>query len=125
MAQPPQSRPEQEGTRHLHPRRVLLLERRKERIVFGPGERHRRLTGHARECYLYPAGNVIGFGYGVEGYLEVTLWNGPPRPKTTYSVETLHAMIDEQARAVGYEDVPVRFTVRTSPPILNLGPQYG
>jgi hypothetical protein len=34
-------------------------------------------------------------------------------------------MIDEQARAVGYEDVPVRFTVRTSPPILNLGPQYG
>lgn len=73
--------------------------------------------GMLRERYLYPAGNVISFGYGVEGYLEVTLWNGPPRPETTYSVEALHAMIDEQARGAGIEDLPVRFTVRTSPPM--------
>ncbi|WP_292518509.1 hypothetical protein [Methanoculleus sp.] len=76
--------------------------------------------GMLRERHLYPTGNVIGFGYGVEGYLEVTLWNGPPRPETTYSVEALHVMVDEQARAVGIEDVPVRFTVRTSPPIVIL-----
>jgi hypothetical protein len=47
------------------------------------------------------------------------------RPETVYSIEALYAMIDEQTRNIEIEDVPVRFTVRTSPPMLVLGPQYG
>ncbi|MCK9277291.1 MAG: hypothetical protein M0P22_04295 [Methanoculleus sp.] len=82
-----------------------------------------------RERYLYPAGNVIGFGYGIEGYLEVGLWNGPPPPETAFSIESLYAMLDRQARSMGIEDIPVRFKVLTSPPIVILdadpaGPQY-
>ncbi|MCE5337921.1 MAG: hypothetical protein LLF90_04455 [Methanomicrobiaceae archaeon] len=76
---------------------------------------HRRLIEPDHERYLYAVRDAICFGYGVEGYLEVSPWNSPPPPETTYSVKALYAMIDEQARNIEIEDVPVRFTVLTSP----------
>lgn len=76
--------------------------------------------GLMREDYLYSKGNVIGFGYDIEGYLYVTLWSGPPPPKTVYSIEALYAMLDEKARDMGIEDIPVKFEVFAAPPVLDL-----
>ncbi|MEA2033910.1 MAG: hypothetical protein U9N40_00215 [Euryarchaeota archaeon] len=75
-----------------------------------------------REHYLYPNGSVIGFGYDVDGYLRVSLWNGPPPPMEVSSIETLYAMLDERAMDMGIENIPVKFTAFTSPPVLVLGP---
>ncbi len=36
-----------------------------------------------RERYLYPNGSLIDFGYDVDGYHRVSIWNGPPRRKTS------------------------------------------
>ena len=68
-----------------------------------------------REHYLYPNGPVIGFGYDVDGYLRVSLWNGPPPPENVSSTEALFAMLDERAKDMGIENIPVKFTVFTSP----------
>ena len=76
-----------------------------------------------RERYLYPNGSVIGFGYDVDGYLRVGIWNGPPPPENASSIEAVYAMLDEQAREMGIEKIPVKFTVFISPPELVLGPQ--
>lgn len=76
-----------------------------------------------RERYLYPNGSLIGFGYDVDGYLRVSIWNGPPPPENTSSIEAVYSMLDEQAREMGIEDIPVKFTVFISPPELVLGPQ--
>jgi len=74
------------------------------------------IRGH----YLYPNGPVIGFGYDVDGYLRVSLWNGPPPPENFSSIEALFAMLDERAKGMGIENIPVKFTVFTSPPELVL-----
>ena len=73
-----------------------------------------------QEHYLYPNGPVIGFGYDVDGYLRVSLWNGPPPPENVSSIEALFAMLDERAKGMGIENIPVKFTVFTSPPELVL-----
>ena len=73
-----------------------------------------------QEHSLYPNGPVIGFGYDVDGYLRVSLWNGPPPPENVSSVETLHTLLDERAKSTGIENIPVKFTVFTSPPELVL-----
>lgn len=73
-----------------------------------------------QEHYLYPNGSVIGFGYDVDGYLRVSLWNGPPPPENVSSIEALFAMLDERAKGMGIENIPVKFTVFTSPPELVL-----
>ncbi len=75
------------------------------------------------ERYLYPNGSLIGFGYDVDGYLRVNIWNGPPPPENISSIEAVYAMLDERAREIGIEDIPVKFTVFISPPELVLGPQ--
>lgn len=76
--------------------------------------------GLMQEHYLYPNGPVIGFGYDVDGYLRVSLWNGPPLPENASSVGSLHTMLDERAKGVGIENIPVKFTVFISPPELVL-----
>ncbi|WOX55967.1 MULTISPECIES: hypothetical protein [unclassified Methanoculleus] len=76
-----------------------------------------------RDHYLYPHGSLIGFGYDIDGYLRVGIWNGPPPPENVCSIETVYAMLDERAKEMGIESIPVKFTVFTSPPELVLGPQ--
>jgi hypothetical protein len=76
-----------------------------------------------REDYLYPNGPLIGFGYDVDGYLRVGIWNGPPPPENVSSIEAVYAMLDTRAREMGIEKIPVKFTVFISPPVLVLGPQ--
>mgnify|MGYP000890506563 CR=1 FL=1 len=76
-----------------------------------------------RERYLYPNGSLIGFGYDLDGYLRVSIWNGPPPPENVSSIEAVYTMLDERARVMGIEDIPVKFTVFISPPVLVLGPQ--
>jgi hypothetical protein len=78
------------------------------------------MSDQIREHYLYPNGPVIGFGYDVDGYLRVSLWNGPPLPENVSSVDSLHTMLDEQAKGMGIENIPVKFTVFISPPELVL-----
>ncbi|MCE5337338.1 MAG: hypothetical protein LLF90_01460 [Methanomicrobiaceae archaeon] len=73
-----------------------------------------------REHYLYPNGPVIGFGYNVDGYLRVSLWNGPPPPENVSSMEAVYTMLDERAKGMGIENIPVKFTVFVSPPELVL-----
>jgi len=75
------------------------------------------------ERYLYPNGSLIGFGYDHDGYLRVSIWNGPPPPENTSSIEAMYAMLDGRAREMGIEDIPVKFTVFTSPPELVFGPR--
>ncbi|MDK2890818.1 MAG: hypothetical protein PWR21_1450 [Methanoculleus sp.] len=79
--------------------------------------------GLIRERYLYPNGSLIGFGYGIDGYLRVGIWNGPPPPENVSSIETLYAMFDERAQEMGIENIPVKFTVFISPPELVIGPR--
>ncbi|MCK9277631.1 MAG: hypothetical protein M0P22_06050 [Methanoculleus sp.] len=73
-----------------------------------------------REHYLYPNGSLISFGYDVDGYLLVSLWNGPPPPENVSSIEKVYAVLDERAKEMGIESIPVMFTVFTSPPELVL-----
>jgi hypothetical protein len=70
--------------------------------------------------YLYPEGPVIGFGHDSDGYVDVTLWNGPPPPATTMTPDDLYATLDAWGEEAGIENVPVRFTVLISPPVLIL-----
>jgi hypothetical protein len=70
--------------------------------------------------YLYPEGPVIGFGYDIDGYVDVTLWNGPPPPATTMTPDDLYATLDEWGEDAGIENVPVRFRILLSPPVLVL-----
>ncbi|WP_332448932.1 hypothetical protein [Methanoculleus sp.] len=81
------------------------------------------MGGQIRERYLYPNGSIIGFGYDVDGYLRVSIWNGPPPPENVSSIEAVYAMLDERARVMGIEQIPVKFTIFTSPPELILGPR--
>jgi hypothetical protein len=53
----------------------------------------------------------------------VSIWNGPPPPENVSSIEAVYAMLDERAREMGIEDIPVKFTVFISPPELVLVPQ--
>lgn len=73
-----------------------------------------------REHYLYPNGSLIDLGYDIDGYLRVSIWNGPPPPENISSIEAVYAMLDEQARNMGIEHIPVKFTVFVSPPKLIL-----
>ena len=73
--------------------------------------------------YLYPNGSLIGFGHDVDGYLRVGIWNGPPPPENVSSIEAMYAMLDGQAKEMGIENIPVKFTVFTSPSVLDLGPR--
>ncbi|KLK88410.1 hypothetical protein SZ63_05145 [Methanoculleus sediminis] len=79
--------------------------------------------GLIREHYLYPNGSLIGFGYDIDGYLRVGIWNGPPPPENVSSIDAVYAMLDTRAREMGIESIPVRFTVFISPPDPVLGPQ--
>jgi len=81
------------------------------------------MGGQIRERYLYPNGSIIGFGYDVDGYLRVSIWNGPPPPENVSSIEAVYAMLDERAREMGIEQIPVKFTIFTSPPVLTMGSQ--
>jgi hypothetical protein len=74
----------------------------------------------AVEQYLYPEGPVIGFGYDNEGYITVGLWNGPPPPKRAMTVDEIYATLEERARSMGCESIPVRFRLYTAPPTLIL-----
>jgi len=76
-----------------------------------------------REHYLYPNGSLIGFGYDIDGYLRVSIWNGPPPAENVSSIEAVYAMLDERAREMGIESIPVKFTVFISPPDLVIGPR--
>lgn len=76
-----------------------------------------------RERYLYPNGSLIGFGYDIEGYLRVNIWNGPPPPENASSVEAVYAMLDGRAEEMGIENIPVKFTVFISPPEPVIGPR--
>ncbi|MCM2464724.1 hypothetical protein [Methanoculleus oceani] len=73
--------------------------------------------------YLYPNGSLIGFGYDLDGYLRVSLWNGPPPPENVSSIETMYTVLDTRAGEMGIEDIPVKFTVFISPPEPVLGPR--
>ncbi|PKL62892.1 MAG: hypothetical protein CVV31_03520 [Methanomicrobiales archaeon HGW-Methanomicrobiales-2] len=73
--------------------------------------------------YLYPNGSLIGFGYDLDGYLRVSIWNGPPPPENVSSIETVYTMLDTRAKEMGIEDIPVKFTVFISPPEPVLGPR--
>jgi hypothetical protein len=73
--------------------------------------------------HLYPNGSLIGFSYDIDGYLLVNIWNGPPPPENVSSVETLYAMLDERAKEMGIENIPVKFTVFISPPESVYNPQ--
>ena len=73
--------------------------------------------------YLYPNGSLIGFSYDIDGYLRVNICNGPPPPENVSSVETLYAMLDERAKEMGIENIPVKFTVFISPPESVYSPQ--
>lgn len=79
--------------------------------------------GLMQEHYLYPNGSLIGYGYGIDGYLRVGIWNGPPPPENVSSIDAVYAMLDTRAREMGIEDIPVKFTVFISPPELVIGPQ--
>jgi hypothetical protein len=74
----------------------------------------------AVEQYLYPKGPVIMFGYDNEGYVIVGLWNGPPPPERAMTVDDIHAILEDRARSMGCEDIPVRFRLYTAPPTLIL-----
>ena len=76
-----------------------------------------------RERYLYPNGSLIGFGYDGDGYLRVSIWNGPPPPENVSSIEAVYTMLDERAEEMGIEDIPVKFTAFISPPELVPGPR--
>lgn len=73
-----------------------------------------------REHYLYPNGSLIGFGYDIDGYLRVSIWNDPPLPENVSSVEAVYALLDGWAEEMGTKNIPVKFTVFHSPVI---GPQ--
>jgi hypothetical protein len=75
------------------------------------------------EHYLYPNGSLIDFGYDGDGYLRVSIWNGPPPPKNVSSIEAVYMMLDERAREMGIVNIPVKFTIFISPPELVFGPQ--
>ncbi len=75
------------------------------------------------EHYLYPNGSLIDFGYDGDGYLRVSIWNGPPPPKNVSSIEAVYMMLDERAREMGIENIPVKFTIFISPPELILDSQ--
>lgn len=79
--------------------------------------------GLIRERYLYPNGSLIGYGYDIDGYLRVGIWNGPPPPENVSSIDAVYAMLDTRAREMGTEDIPVKFTVFISPPEPVMGPQ--
>jgi hypothetical protein len=75
------------------------------------------------ERHLYPNGSLIGFGYDIDGYLQVSIWNGPPPPENVSSVEAVYALLDGWAEEMGTKNIPVKFTVFQSPPELVIGPQ--
>ena len=75
------------------------------------------------EHYLYPNGSLIDFGYDGDGYLRVSIWNGPPPPKNVSSIEAVYMMLDERAREMGIVNIPVKFTIFISPPELILDSQ--
>lgn len=81
------------------------------------------MSDQIREHYLYPNGSLIGFSYDIDGYLRVSTWNGPPPPENISSIEAVYEMLDERAKEMGIENIPVKFTVFISPPELVLGPQ--
>jgi hypothetical protein len=74
----------------------------------------------AVEQYLYPEGPVIGFGHDNEGYITVGLWNGPPAPERAMTVDEIYTILEDRARTMGGEDIPVRFRLYTAPPTLIL-----
>ena len=76
-----------------------------------------------RERYLYPNGSLIGYGYDIDGYLRVNVWNGPPPPENVFSIDAVYAMLDTRAREMGIESIPVKFTVFISPPEPVMGPE--
>lgn len=119
----PQSRPEQAGARHRHARGASLLEGRKKHIASELENFTTATENLIWERYLYLNGPLIGFGYELDGYLRVSIWNGPLPPENVSSIEAVYAMLDERAKEMGIEDIPVKFTAFISPPELVLGPQ--
>ncbi len=77
-------------------------------------------TDWMMETYFYPEGPIISLGYDSEMYLDVTLLLCPPPPRNTYTMDELYAMLDERARIMGIENIPVRMRILTFPPVLIL-----
>ena len=46
----------------------------------------------------------------------MSIWNGPPPPENISSIEAVYAMLNERAKGMGIENIPVKFTIFVSPP---------
>lgn len=70
---------------------------------------------------LYPGGPVIGYGYDVEGYIDVGIPDDWPEENITATMDELYEILDEKGKAAGFENIPVKFrSVSVSPDSLVL-----
>ncbi|QYZ80108.1 hypothetical protein E2N92_12060 [Methanofollis formosanus] len=58
---------------------------------------------------LYPDGPVIGYGYDVEGYLDVGIPDTMPEEHLEDTMDALYRLIDEEGREMGFDAIPVKF----------------
>ncbi|MBP2144887.1 hypothetical protein J2129_000341 [Methanofollis sp. W23] len=59
---------------------------------------------------LYPDGPIIGYGYDIEGYLDVGIPDTLPEEHLEDTMDALSQLIDEKGREMGFETIPVKFT---------------
>lgn len=70
---------------------------------------------------LYPRGPVIGYGYDVEGYINVGIPEDWPEDNITATMEELYEILDKKGKDAGFESIPVKFrSVSVSPDSLVL-----
>jgi streptogrisin B len=65
-----------------------------------------RTRGEMRP-YFYPEGPVIGYGYNLEGYTEVTFLEGAVIEKPL--MDEIYEIFDRRAREIGIQEVPLVF----------------
>jgi len=58
--------------------------------------------------YLYPNGPIIDFGHDIEGYVRIGIVEGYPRDKANIAVNEIYAMLNEEAKKSGNNDVPIK-----------------
>lgn len=58
--------------------------------------------------YIYPKGPVIIYGYDHKGYIDVTFEENLTIENTL--IDEIYAIIDEEAKKMGIQEVPVEFT---------------
>ncbi|WP_153015889.1 S1 family peptidase [Methanofollis ethanolicus] len=58
---------------------------------------------------LYPKGPVIGYGYDVEGYIDVGIPEDWPEDNITATMEELYEILDKKGKDAGFESIPVKF----------------